>query len=246
MESNKRAVIILLTLILSSIIIFFSEKKLLAVSPRGGALSSYEKIPWTDKILLLIEDFEGMNADTTALVKAKFFTFGSAKISLDHLHIDNNLIASKTDLKVEWKGTDSYGGWGKGVGANIDLNPETDYLNFRIYVPKSNGHDETIKITLEEDDNDDGILEKDKDDVWVCKTDITAKNQWQIISIPLKSFTDDNQGGDHIFNITRKGGLHTIIFSFERPDLYTQNHTWYFDFICFSNKKIENEEIAIK
>ncbi len=244
MESNKRAILILLILVLFAVGVFFTETQLLAAKPRGGTLSYYENIKWSNKIIFLAEDFEDLKHDSISLNKAKFFAFGSAKISLDNSHIDNNPLASKTDLKVEWKGTDNYGGWGKGVGANIDLNPETDYLNFRIYLQKSNGDDE-ITITLEEDDNDDGILEKDKDDVWTFKTAITAKDSWQIISIPLKNFQDQNSGGDHIFNVTRKGGLHTIIFSFEKSSTYATKRSWYFDFINFSNSKIESEDVAI-
>lgn len=74
---------------------------------------------------------------------------------------------------------------------------------------------------------------------WVYKLSITPADKWQIISIPLKDFKDSNAGGDSILNVTRKGGLHTIIFSFDQVDKYTPEHKWYFDFICFTNEKIK-------
>jgi len=237
-ESNKRALRPLLTLVISAVVIFLIEKEFLVAELRGETVSRYEKIKWLDKILFLAEDFEGFKADSLSLQKSKFFSYGSAKITLDSLQPDDNLLASKACLKVEWNGKESYGGWGKGVGKNIDLNTLTDYLNFRVYVPKNNVHDEIITIRLEEDDNNDGILQQDKDDSFAYKLNIQVKDEWQFICIPLKDFIDTNTGGDNKLNITRKGGLHTIIFSLEQVQKYRGHHKWYFDFICFTSEKV--------
>ena len=89
---------------------------------------------------------------------------------------------------------------------------------------------------LEEDDDFNGTLDTDKDDSWFYKVPIVSSDKWQLISIPLKNFSDGNPAGDGQLNISRKSGLHTIIFSYENPDKYTINTTkWYFDFICFTN-----------
>lgn len=211
--------------------------------PRGSSLSSYESLKWINNIHLLIDDFEGFGSDKGTLEKSNFFFFGSTAISIDTTQTDKAIIASKTALKTTWTGAENFGGWGKGVGSNIELSVASDYVNFRIYCPKSNGSTEKIKIILEEDDNENGILEKDKDDTWGYMLNLSCKDEWQFVSIPLKSFTDENDGGDNQFNVTKKGGLHNIIFQFMQPETYTKNHTWYFDFICFSNKKIEKSEI---
>lgn len=242
-KSNYRAIKALLGLVLTVVIIFLIEKKFLVSELRGETISQYDKIKWVDKVLLLIDDFEGLQTDSASLVKEGFFSFGNAKISIDNSQIDDNLIASKSSLMVEWRGVDNYGGWGKGVGKNIDLNTLTDHLNFRMYVPKSNGDEETIKIMLEEDDDNNGVLEKDKDDSWAYRLKVSPKDEWQFISIPIKDFKDDNEGGDSVLNITRKGGLHTIIFSFEQTEQYAPNYKWYFDFICFTNEKVAELEI---
>src|ERR1035437_9264850 len=243
MESDKRAIIILLTLVVTAILAFRLEKKFLFVEKRGTALSHYEdKITWTDKIILLVEDFEGLTK-VDSLKKESFFTFGSVKISVDTILIDGNAISSKSSLKVEWDSTINYGGWGKGLGINIDLDPNTDYLNFRAYVPASNGNDEKIKIVIQEDDLNDGIYDPATDDEWNYIADIKAKNQWQIVSIPLKNFFDANKGGDGILNITRKGGLHNIAFGFNQPEKYTKHHKWYFDFVFFSKGVITQQDI---
>jgi hypothetical protein len=229
-------------LVFSVTVIFILERKFLVKEMRGATISKYEHLPWQDNILLLVDDFEGLGADSSALQKENFFCFGSVKIDTDTSQSDSDPLASKTVLKVEWNGKENYGGWGKGIGKNMDLNTATDHLNFRIYIPKTNGYHESIKITLEEDDNNDGTLQKDLDDSWFYKLDIAGTDSWHLISIPLKDFSDANEGGDGILNISRKGGIHTIIFSFEQVEKYTLHQKWYFDFICFTNEKITDSD----
>ena len=240
MELNKYAVRILLTLVLTTVSIFFIEKKYLVAEIRGETISNYGNVEWADNIVLLIDDFEGLNSDSISIQKAGFFDYGKAKISLDSFHLDKNILASKSCMQVNWLGNDNFAGWGKGVGKNVDLNTETDYLNFRVYVPKGAEKEEQLLVKLEEDDNSNGVLDEDKDDSWGYKLTVTPGNEWQIISIPLKDFKDANSGGDSLLNISRKGGLHTIIFSFDQVEKYTPEHKWYFDFICFTNEKIKS------
>ncbi|MBA3662739.1 MAG: hypothetical protein H0W61_00835 [Bacteroidetes bacterium] len=249
METNKRAFFILQMLVASAVIIFMLEKKLLISESRGATLSNYQNVNEVDKVILLMEDFEGLSKPDSialgdSLLKANgFFSFGSTQIELNHDKIDKNPMASKTALKVNWLSTEGYGGWGKGVGANIELDTLTDHLTFRIYVPQSNGEEEKIKVILEEDDNENGKLEKEADDTFFAHITVKPSDKWQIISIPLKDFKDENPGGDKILNVTRKGGLHNVIFVFEQPDRYTKDHHWYFDFICFTNDKMIDSNI---
>ncbi|HXB40642.1 MAG TPA: glycan-binding surface protein [Bacteroidia bacterium] len=239
MISNKRAFVVLLLLLSLSAAIFCVEKKFLISEPRGAMISNYDEVAGIKEIILLVEDFEGFVKGTKMPPKENFFDFGNIKTSIDYSSVDNSAISLKSALRAEWKGTDTFGGWGKGIGANIDLDTLTDYLNFRVLFPKENIKEDNIKVMLEEDDNDDGVLQKDKDDAWSCSVNISTGNEWQMVSIPLKNFKDDNEGGDHRFNVTRKGGLHTIIFSFLNSDKYVAGQKWFFDFICFSKGKIK-------
>lgn len=242
METNKKAFSVLLALVFTSLVIFCAEKKFLVAEKRGSGLSKYDQIPWTDKILLLLEDFEGLNPDS-ALPKEQFFSFGSVTLDLDSNRVDEHLIAGKTAIRVSWNQKEGYGGWGKGVGENFDLNEKTDHLNFRILIPNENGGPDLIKVILEEDDNENGALEKDKDDEWFTTISLPASNEWQLVSLPLSDLRDANAGGDGVLNITRKGGLHTVIFSFMQPERYTAKHSWYFDFLFFSSGKIDDKKI---
>jgi len=238
LESNKYAIRILLTLVLTSVSVFFLERKFLIAEIRGETISNYSNVDWADNIVLLVDDFEGLS-DSISVQKAGFFGYGKAKISLDSTKVDKNVLASKTCMQISWAGKDGFAGWGKGVGKNVDLNTAVDYLNLRVLLPKGIGSSETLTVKLDEDDNSNGILDEDKDDCWTYKLKIVPSDKWQMVSIPLTGFVDSNEGGDAILNISRKGGLHTIIFSFDQVDKYTPDYKWYFDFICFTDKKIK-------
>jgi hypothetical protein len=236
---NKQALKPLIFLVLTVATVFGMEKKFLVREARGETISHYT-MKWTDDIILLVDDFEGLKGDSVSIQQASFFKYGNTQISLDSTKIENDPIGYKNCLKVDWDGNYDYGGWGKGVGKNFDLNAETDLLNFRIFVPKKNGDKDVFKILIEEDDNHNAILEKDKDDSWYYKLNVIGTDSWQFISIPLKEFKDDNPEGDGELNITRQGGLHTILFTQDHVEKDKVKHQWYFDFICFSNSKIPN------
>jgi hypothetical protein len=239
-DPNSKAIKILGLLVLTVAGLFALETKFLVPQIRGESLTDYDKMAWFDKIILLVEDFEGLKNDSASIEQEKFFSYGSIKLNVDTIFPDKSIIRSKTAMRVNWRGKDDYGGWGKAIGKNINLDSENDHLNFMIYVPVSNGHPEVLKVIFEEDDNNDGILQQDKDDNWNYIMTIPARNEWQLVSIPLKFFTDGNTGGDGLLNVTRKGGLHNIIFAFEQTGKYDSNHCWYFDFICFTNEKVKN------
>jgi hypothetical protein len=238
MGANKPALKTLSTLLIAVGLIFCIEQKFLVNELRGETISHYNGLKWVDQLIFLVDDFEGLS-DTISLKNASFFVYGNAKMTADSSVTDKSLISSKTCISINWNGAYNYGGWGKGCGKNIDLNAATDYVNFRVFIPAENKDTTIIKIMLEEDDNFNGTLDQDQDDSWYYKAALPAAGKWQMVSVPLKNFTDGNTGGDGQLNITRKGGLHTIIFAFDNPDKYTPEHKWYFDFICFSNGTIK-------
>ena len=196
----------------------------------------------------LVEDFEGF-ADGYSEADNKqngLFTYGSTKPSIvtSNQKNTNNYIGHRY-LQVTKNGTLAFGGWGKGIGANIDLNQELDYLNFYMQSIQDPGP-LSLKIQLQEDDNGNGIYEKEKDDAWVYTLPLKAGNiSWDLISLPLNKFTDENPGGDGVFNVNYKQGkLICLIISFVNPAALTPqkekltNGTWSFDFFCFSKGKL--------
>ncbi|HEY0030011.1 MAG TPA: glycosyl hydrolase [Bacteroidia bacterium] len=189
------------------------------------------------QLKFIIEDFEGFADHPQDLNPNGVFTFGNAKALVDRKYTNKQAYSGERCLKLTQSGALKYGGWGKGVGLNIELDPSKDYLNFYVYQPGTNNSN-SIKIELQEDDNGNGVYEKDQDDVWSYSQKLETTNAWKLISIPLVDFKDGNNGGDGAFNISyKKGKLLCFIITFENSDPKSA-HTWSFDFIAFSKGKL--------
>ncbi|MGZ3919037.1 MAG: glycoside hydrolase family 26 protein [Bacteroidia bacterium] len=194
------------------------------------------------QLKFIIDDFEGFADGPSQLGMNGFFTFGScqANIKSDETiqrpGIEPDYL-EKRCITIKIEGNQGFAGWGKGIGLNMELQPDNDFLNF--YVEQSaQGGPTNIKIQLQEDDNDNGKFEKQYDDTWECS--YTIKNivvpGWQLISIPLSKFKDDDFGGDGIFNCTYKEGkLLCLLMSFTDVEPGAKaNKVLSFDFLCFS------------
>ncbi len=189
------------------------------------------------QLKFLIEDFEGFADGTTDLRLNGVFSYGNIKLSVEK---SNSQLSYSGDryLKVKRDGKLNYGGWGKGMNINVMLDAATDFLNFYIYQPSGNDTN-SIKIQLQDDDNNSNAYEKEKDDVWEYLHKTNNKNDWQLISIPLSKFSDSNKAGDGKFNINYKEGkLLTILISFVDSKKPNTGQNWAFDFICFSKGKL--------
>jgi len=196
----------------------------------------------------IVEDFEGI-ADGPLNNKngSGVFTYGNIKASISNkINITNsqNTYLGERCIQIKQEGKMEYGGWGKGLGMNVNLNANQDYLNFYILSKAKDNFIDTIKIEIQEDDNDNNVYEKDRDDSWtyIIKPDefpsmSKDKSMWQLVSIPLNKFSDNNSGGDGDFNISyKKGKLFCVIFSF--PNTSKVSTDYAFDFICFSQGKL--------
>ena len=192
------------------------------------------------QLKFILEDFEGLANGQTDLKKEGLFAYGSAKTAGEQKTTTGSGYSGERALKIEWNGKDHFGGWGKGIGLNIELDVQQDYFNFYVHNPESNNRSNNIKIILQEDDNDNSIFEKDNDDSWYTTTKLENKDEWQLISIPLLEFKDENNGGDGKFNISYKEGkLFTFIINFaDTVPPITNGSIWYFDFISFSKGRL--------
>lgn len=191
----------------------------------------------TAQLKFIIEDFEGFSDGTADLKANGIFTYGNIKANIDY-RIDTQhpgAYAGERVLRLNRvAGKTNFGGWGKGLSLNVELDPTKDHLNFYIYTTDTN----TFKIELQEDDNGDNTYEKEQDDSWVNIQKLHKKNSWELISIPLNKFRDSNKGGDGVFNINyRQGKLLCLIISFANHQGFPEQ-TWSFDFICFSQGKL--------
>jgi hypothetical protein len=195
--------------------------------------------PCIAQLKYLVDDFEGLAENQVDFKKEGYFSFGNAKTSAQSKFTTGNGYSGERAIKITWNGTNKFGGWGKGLGMMVDLIPEEDFFNFYIYAPLSNKRNDRIKISIEEDDNASGKYEPEHDETWNYISDIKPKDDWQLISIPLKDFYPTGKGGDKIFNTGYKGGkIFSIIFTFLDTSAINQNQQWYFDFISFSKGRL--------
>jgi hypothetical protein len=189
--------------------------------------------PSNAQLKFLIEDFEGLTNAPSALKENGIFTYGSLAAQVSR-HDNEKDYSGSRYIAFASNGSKSFGGWGKGITQNIELDYSTDYFNFYINAPSACN----LKIELQEDDNGDNIFQKDNDDSWIVSQKINPSKEWQLISIPLLQFKDDNPGGDASFNCTyRDGKLLTLIINILytiKPTLLGGADGLSFDFLCFS------------
>lgn len=190
----------------------------------------------TAQLKYVIEDFEGCDYGPKDLKPNGLFVYGNIKANIDgKMSVPNAAYSGERSIKITEEGSLKFGGWGKGIGAYVELDVTKDYLNFYVFSASTNAVT-TIKIELQEDDNGDNSYNKDNDDSWVFDQKINPKNTWELISIPLRSFKDNNHGGNGGFDASYKNGkIFSLIFSFDDGKANSiSNLNMSFDFICFS------------
>lgn len=195
------------------------------------------------QLKFIVDDFEGFCNGTADLQKNGVFAYGNCSVTIDHEGTEerkNNGADYLGDryITISKKKTTEYGGWGKGIGLNVELDATTDHLNF--YIHQKQNTNLVFKIELQEDDNGDDVYKVEQDDSWLHQYEVKpqASNEWQLISVPLKDFKDINGGGDGVFNCSYKDGkLLTLIVSITGDQ--SQESTFSMDFICFSKGTLQ-------
>jgi beta-mannanase len=191
------------------------------------------------QLKFLVEDFEGLVESQSNFKKEGIFSFGSAKPVVESSKVTGSGYSGSKAIRVNWNGKDKFGGWGIGLGRMVDLIVEEDYLNFYIYSPALNKKETNLRVSIEEDDNHNGKFDTYHDDVWSHDFKASPKDEWQLISLPLKGFFHDSKGGDKKFNTGYKEGkIFSILFTFRDSSQLNQGQHWYFDFISFSKGPI--------
>jgi beta-glucanase (GH16 family) len=111
-----------------------------------------------------------------------------------------------------------YGGFGRTNPSDLS---GTDYFN--IWINPDAGQEYTLELNLQDDDNGDGAINPDDDDEFQFNCVVSASGPcavsgggWQLVSIPLDDFFDDNSfltGGNGILDPTppARGGNGELI-----------------------------------
>ncbi|MBT8131293.1 MAG: glycoside hydrolase family 16 protein [Gammaproteobacteria bacterium] len=145
--------------------------------------------------------------------------------------------ANSSDLPPQNGGNRSIQtGWGSGgqpgyfggFGRNnaLELTPQVN--DFRFWINPDAGQDYRLEINLVEDDNGDGQVDQNNDDEFQFVCEISASGPcavagggWQLVTIPLSSFNDDNSfyfGGNGVLDAVSvanggNGRLHQIVLA---------------------------------
>jgi hypothetical protein len=184
----------------------------------------------------IVYDFDGLDLGATDLPDGDYKNF-----DLDYQVAANPLMSSDVladrvlKLDLNWSG--GTGEFGKGITRYIELNASNDRINFYFLNPLSNYSGASMSVAIKEDDNQNNIYESAFDDKWVKSVSVPRAANWQLISIPLNSFSDATAGGNGIFDAgytSNNGKIFTISFTFNRAAGATAAETYYIDMICFS------------
>jgi len=188
------------------------------------------------QLKFIIEDFEGFANGVQDLHKNGVFDYGNIRSSVQKTKTNSNdpFYIEDRFLTVKKEGKEDYGGWGKGISMNVELDQSKDHLN--LYLQSNVSF--PFKITLQEDDDHSNAFEKDKDDEWIFEVPASSYPAWKLLSVPLNEFKDNNNGGDGIFNCTyAEGKLLCFIITFQKGSVPAGIIN--FDFICFSEGQPE-------
>jgi beta-mannanase len=185
----------------------------------------------------VVYDFDGLDINQTNLPEGDYglndLTYAVASNPLPQCDMLGDRVLQ---LNLNWNS--GFGSFGRGISRYIEFDPNQDMLNFYFYNPSSNNQPALLDIMLMDDDDQDNIYTYNSDDVWQASVNIPSSAGWQLISIPLKSFTDNNLGGNSVFDMTfsqNKGMLLTIEFYFQKYNSAASNPVFYVDMINFSD-----------
>ncbi|MCE3225914.1 MAG: glycoside hydrolase family 26 [Bacteroidetes bacterium] len=185
----------------------------------------------------VIYDFDGFDAGATSLPEGEY-SFGDLSYSAEANPITTNDMLGDRVLKMNLNWAAGYGAFGRGISRYIEFNPNADYLNFYFYNPSSNNQSANFEITLADDDDQSNNYNPANDDTWKKTVSVAGSSGWQLISIPLKDFTDGNAGGNGVFDMAftqNKGMLLVVEFRFSKASPSVSNAVFYLDMIAFSD-----------
>jgi len=186
------------------------------------------------QLKFVVEDFEGFADGAADLTPNGVFKFGNRMANIEQEPTASAYPGGRF-ITLTRKTQPAFGGWGKGMGSCIELDASSDHFNF--YFRSGTVQKSELRIELQEDDNEDDLFKDKDDDSWtyLLAIDTDKAKEWQLISIPLRDFKDNNAGGDHVFNCNYKNGkLICLVISFMDTLAIAQGSSVSFDFICFS------------
>jgi beta-mannanase len=182
----------------------------------------------------VIYDFDGLDINQVDLPEGDYRKGDmTTKVALNPLGQSDMLGDRVLQMNLAWNtGT---GTFGRGISRYYELDPTTDRLNFYFYNPTTNPTEANVDVVITEDDDQSNSYSINSDDTWKKNVKIQKQAGWQLISLPLNSFTDSNTGGNGIFDaaFTNNKGM-ILMVEFRVLKNSTTNPVFYMDMISFS------------
>ncbi|MGZ3861571.1 MAG: glycosyl hydrolase [Bacteroidia bacterium] len=188
----------------------------------------------------VVYDFDGLDINQTDLPEGDYSLNDLNYAAVANPLPANDMIGDRV-LKLNLNWNTGNGTFGKGISRFIEFDPNLDVFNFYFYNPAYNNQDAVVDVIITDDDNQDNVYQITSDDNWQKSLILPASGGWQLISIPLKDFTDTNPGGDGVFNIAftgNKGMLLMTEFYFKRSSAETGSAAFYLDMVNFSERNL--------
>jgi hypothetical protein len=183
----------------------------------------------------VIYDFDGLNTGANNLPDGDYRNNDlQYQVAPTPLGANDMLGDRSLQLNLTW--ASGSGEFGKDVARFIDLDVNTDRLNFYFYNPLGNGPDSILELLITEDDNSNNVYEYANDDKWSDSIIIHREAGWQLISVPLSDFHDVNPGGNGVFDVGYSGSgsmLFAVGFIFHRTSAWGFEQ-YHIDMISFS------------
>ncbi|MES2284142.1 MAG: Ig-like domain-containing protein [Bacteroidota bacterium] len=192
--------------------------------------------PAFSQLKSVVYDFEGLDIGEADLPEGDYQGFDMKKnVSINPLGQSQMLGDRVLKLDINWSLGKAQ--FGKGISKFIELDASADYFNFYFYNPLTNDTTTKLDIVISEDDDRNNVLEDADDDKWKRSIIISRSSSWQLISLPLSSFSDNNTGGNGIFDAAftnQAGKIFNIDFNFYKTFPGETSSITFMDMICFS------------
>jgi hypothetical protein len=190
----------------------------------------------SSRLKYIVYDMDGLDIGETDLPDGDYNNFDlEYEVAANPLAASDVLGDRVLKLNLNWSG--GTGAFGKGITKYVELSAASDRFNFYFLNPMSNYASAVVDVSIKEDDNQNGVYESTLDDSWTRSATIPRSANWQLISLPLNTFTDANSGGNGIFDAgytNNNGKIFTISLTFHQAAAATGPEIYYADMICFS------------
>jgi hypothetical protein len=184
----------------------------------------------------IVYDFDGLNAGQQDLPDGDY-RYGDLSYKVAYNPFGHSDMLGDRVLQIDLNWSGGMGEFGKSTSRYLEIDPGQDYLNFYFYNPPLNGQDVAFTVFINDDDNNDDTYTYSADDQWIRNVSLPAGQGWQLVSLPLNSFTDNNSGGNGAIDLgyTGAGGmLLRVGFQFYRTNPSKTYEQYFVDMISFS------------